>query len=519
MSLNDAHMPERMATRCEERFCKPRCDTAADFYLPDYMGDVKRITMTKAYPMCAGYTQTDGGVCFSVVVGYKILYLDSENKLTEAEFTSDLEIDAACQADVLSALAKLDVASLQVRAAGPRKLSAKASVSAEICMQRELELPPDNLGDECEMKNKKIAIYSPVYLEPTEAEVEERIAFFEDVSAEDVEIVCTNARTDSVEYSHSEEGIAVSAEIVCECIMLIDGKYIKHTAPLKLVKTLECDELCNLDEIRLEIASVGVSLTNATRDEDMKLGASVNAKIVCEVSGRYEKSEERTVITDAFIPGYKSNICKKKLSYDELVLKNKIKGQISEEIALSELGIDKIDDVLYTDARFKTSSIRCEAEKLIVEGEISFSSLCVSDGAVSSVRHCVPISVCEKVATENAHTVTCSCHLKNTQYHFDRERMYYASDYELYVTGTQPRVEDAVISIERGERITEKECCVCIYFPSEGDTLFSVSKKYSVRQSEIAEKNAISCDVGLVGNEQGVLDYQNPVIIDKYSDM
>ena len=103
-------------------------ECGADFVLPDYNGDVRKILYTEAIVRPDGKFMGEDGVEFVGQVVYKIIYSDSEGRLSSTEFTSDYEHK---QKDIGEGVkwAGLDVrlANYSVRLVGPRRFSAKSS--------------------------------------------------------------------------------------------------------------------------------------------------------------------------------------------------------------------------------------------------------------------------------------------------------------------------------------------------------------------------------------------------------
>ena len=165
---------EERKARSERRIIAKRTDTGCDFYLPDYMGDIKRIIHYCASVLPAGQYESDGSVSFSGVVAYSVIYLDGENRLQEAAFTSDFELNCQVGEGFIKASSKNDISALAVRAAGARKISAKASVSTEAYVIEEVAIPPLDYGVSLEKRTRNIKIHTPEYAEPCEVEYAER---------------------------------------------------------------------------------------------------------------------------------------------------------------------------------------------------------------------------------------------------------------------------------------------------------------------------------------------------------
>ena len=57
------------------------CESAADYSLPDYKSDLRRILFTKAEAHSASAFVDSGEVSYSGVVNYTVVYLSAEDKL------------------------------------------------------------------------------------------------------------------------------------------------------------------------------------------------------------------------------------------------------------------------------------------------------------------------------------------------------------------------------------------------------------------------------------------------------
>ena len=66
--------------------------SAQEYSLPDYQGDVKKILLQSAELMDGGRFQNGDSLdCIGSVI-YKLVYLDSEGRITPVTFSSDYEM-------------------------------------------------------------------------------------------------------------------------------------------------------------------------------------------------------------------------------------------------------------------------------------------------------------------------------------------------------------------------------------------------------------------------------------------
>ena len=66
-------------------------ESTAEYVLPDYLGDVRKILFTSASVRPAGKLVGGDRVECSGIVAYNMIYLDAEDNLSSAEFTSDFD--------------------------------------------------------------------------------------------------------------------------------------------------------------------------------------------------------------------------------------------------------------------------------------------------------------------------------------------------------------------------------------------------------------------------------------------
>ena len=110
-----------------------RCESLGDYSLPDYNGDVKKVLAVKAKVFPTGKFVGDDLLEFSGSIGYDVVYLDSENTVTHAEFTTDYDgaVRINSETYVDSDIAT-SVSSCNLRLVGPRKLSVKTLLDNDV---------------------------------------------------------------------------------------------------------------------------------------------------------------------------------------------------------------------------------------------------------------------------------------------------------------------------------------------------------------------------------------------------
>lgn len=110
-------------------------ETQTEYTLPDYNPDVRKILYTSAEVQPSGKFVSDGEIEFSGIIVYNLVYSDPENNIFSTSFTSDYDYTVKCNSEVFKdCVADTRVSNYALRLVGPRKVSAKASVSASVRM-------------------------------------------------------------------------------------------------------------------------------------------------------------------------------------------------------------------------------------------------------------------------------------------------------------------------------------------------------------------------------------------------
>ena len=145
----------------ERRMVGAHFDTGCDYLLPDYMGDLKKILSFKAITSPErGYVNGDI-ISVGGIVEVRVLYLDSENKLTEARIEKDYEYEIKCSKDVINAYGEPEVVNLSVRASGPRKLSLKMSICPVTYVIEESSLDMPIIPKDARVLEKSFKLHKP----------------------------------------------------------------------------------------------------------------------------------------------------------------------------------------------------------------------------------------------------------------------------------------------------------------------------------------------------------------------
>ena len=189
------------------------------------------------------------------------------------------------------------------------------------------------------------------------------------------------------------------------------------------------------------------------------------------------------------------------MRYTELTALGKERFTCQGEADRGTMDIGDIREILCMDAVARIDSAESCDEGVQIGGEILFSGICSeteNDGSTTYIG--------VKFATPFGQNVKCNCQnwdkniiepkvsIHSATGLIDTEKIYGSCDVTIEVLTSAERCERVLSSsVAREELPYEKrESTVTVYYPSRGESLFTVAKKFHTTAAAIAENNSLS---------------------------
>ena len=468
------------------------CQT--DFVLPDYMGDVKRLLKYSAVCVPCNKFVTAGEVSVLSTVNFKITYLDAENVLTEAAFSKDFEHSERLPEGALDACVCTRVNGVTVRLGGPRKISARAALVTDISFTEQKEIPCAEIAEGANEKRACMKIHTAEYLKCDEREYAEELDRFEDLLADEVDVIKYDATAFVDSVHKTDSGVNLSGAIVAWCILRVgdDVMRIEKTVPVE--ENLEVE---GSSESSVYIPHVYVTDTNINMNvqPEQKDGASflsvvMNTTLECEVE--HHKNEEYSAVTDAFYENAQSVCEYGDFTYNELVGAARERRKAS---FVQQRGEENLHDIIEREAVVKNLKYEVLSGEIKLTADLCVSVVCrgADNGDFFPIKLEQPIE--ERVKLPGASeggiiraSIT-PCEISPA---FDSDKIYVDCTLAISAVCELQRREKILTSLEKKETGGEKCRRITVYYPEKCDTLWSVSKKYGVSPERIAARNMIS---------------------------
>ena len=497
--------------KCADAYTESR----ADYSLPDYLGDMRKILFTEASLRPSGRFAGGDEVEFSGIVVYKVIYLDTDGKICSAEFSSDYDYSVKCSGEnYKESTSETRISNYAVRLIGPRRISASASLvgCVRISQNESIEISGDALSfdNTAEVSAKRIEIRHTGLSNTVEREYAEQIARLDGAIADEVSVIYCSAEP-------WVESVELSGDVVCVkgrlCILGVvqNGEnpaqsYEKTITYEENLDFEDADDYIKLiPEVMVTSLKPGV---NATED-----GCEVVMSVILESYAVGEGNSSVEIITDGYLKTSETENRYDNMTFSRLVGASSVKGVHNAEFDRSEIESDSISEIVFLTATPKIERVEMTDDGVSLFGEIRYSGIAsdTTDGKISyvSLKFTSPFATNVNIDCQNCSNLHPEARVlaRGASASLDGSKLYASCVLESYATVCSEDSERILTSSVKldCEVMRNAESSVVVYYPDQGDTLFSVAKRFRSSSIKIAKDNGITENVFSSDNPQGSL--------------
>lgn len=499
-----------------------RCESVGEYSLPDYNGDVKKILAVKTKVFPTGKFVGEEALEFSGTVGYEVVYLDGENNLTHAEFSTDYEAavkinsESYVDSDVMTS-----VSASSVRLIGPRKLSVKCSLDNEIRIseRRVYDVEGDAFMEyDPQTLTASVNILTPAFASGQSHEIKEEILHIEGAIADEVEVLLSDARVELDSLDKAEESVTVKGSTLVSLLIKNSDempRLVEKAVPF--AEELALAEIDTLDSLhpRCEITALKSSVTPT--EDGVTVSASLS--LVPRIYGKKNSSVE--LFKDAFLKERGTENEYTDFGYTEHICTERKEENFEFKRGISEVGIENVGEVIYSEAQARVEHFEIEDNTVKTEGELRLSGIaCRVDENGETIFYPIRFSL---PYTQNVNMncqmhdnmrVNCAVNSNDVKISFDENNVFVSVNLVTFVTVSSDKRERCLgASYLTDEEFSHDESVVTVYYPERGETLFSIAKRFHTSLGEIAENNRLSQSVfASFGAPVGSLDIKKLMI-------
>ena len=490
-------------------------ESFADYTLPDYLGDVRKILFTEATLRPAGRFAGGDEVELSGVVIYNVVYLDADGKISSAELTSDYDYSVKCNGEnYKDSFADTRVSNYAIRVVSPRKLSARASLVGSVRLSEvdSVEVMGDAFGgsEMPELQSKSVKIHETVISSVSEREFGEAIAKIEGAIADELNVVHSFAEpiVDGVELEENNANIRGRLRM-CALIQNADESPYLAEKWVNFEQSVAFDGASDDMKLCPEVSVVSIK-SNVNPDE---MGCNVTMSCIVEFCVIGEKNESVSLSLDGYLKSSVTEGTYENFKYNELVDVISASENHTVEILKSDMDEDNITSVVFLNATPKIENIEKMQGAIKLSGEVKYNGISMAESednaAYTMLKFAAPFEInvntnCQN--EDNMHTYV-KVFANSAAASVNEDRICASCNIVADVTVCEEKTEQILVSlaVRDGEEIPQNEGRITVYYPSAEDTLFSVAKRFRTSTVKVASDNAITESVFADDNEDGSL--------------
>lgn len=493
----------------EERGSDGYVESSAEYILPDYNPDVRKLLYTSCEVKPAGKFSADEQVDFSGIVEYRCVYADKDGELSEVSFTSDYEYGISLAGEAVDVDSTPWVQNYQVRVLGPRKIAAKASIVCENVYTNERsvggEIPS---GEDIQLEERRVSCGRIKRIESEERELAEEISRLDGVSLDEVSVISATADCKDSTLERAGGEARCHTDFAIRILYRdIDGSVV----PLESM--LSGDGTVELSGIPEDAGLICTPHILSERFECLPTEDGVNmvANLIVKWDVTCVYNEEHSVVCDGYSTDFALDNKYSTLtlvSYGTPVKETlTLEGRITPDS--TECG--KIKEVLLMGERARITEKKLEDGALNLSVEVKAQGVisCVSDDGKTAYA---PIKIAESISEKvnlssktsaNQGAIARISGIDILQ-KIDGDDIKYTLSVTIDIIPLYTASKRVLVSAERNEeqRVEKTSGRVTVYYTEPGDTLFSVAKKYHTTSSGILENNEIVVETSGGKNEE-----------------
>ena len=478
-----------------------RCESTGEYSLPDYNGDVRKVLLVRPKVFPTGKFVGDGVLELSGIVEYEVLYLDSENVLTRAQFSTDY--DAALRINpetYVDSDVATEISSYSARLTGPRRFSVKATLDSTVAISesRMLTVGGDAFMEyEPEYVGESAKVLSMAFASADARELTEEMATLDGAIADEIEILLTDAHATASAESLSDVGLTVKGCVKVDMLYAkADGDPIRIEKEIPYSEEVSLGEATDFDDVatRLEITSIKSGVVPTEDGVRITCAVSVTPRVCAK------RNTVVNLVSDAFLKERGSENEYGDFVYTEYVCAECREERHEHKHSLSELDVTGITAVLYPCASARVDSCTADGDTVKIGGEIRFSAVAVQEDSEGD-RICTPVKFSAPFEqnvnlgcqiTDDMH-ISCHADVRDISMNVDADHI----DSSFLICASVSVTADRKRRCLTASFVTDEEYAhdgsiVTVYYPDASESLFEIARRFHTCTRSIAESNRLT---------------------------
>lgn len=458
-----------------------------EYTLPDYQPEIRRVIGVREHILPPAKYVTSDSAEINGGVDYSLIYIGADGELYSAPLSAEYSVSVPFEAvetvdrsKPVSMAVNIDAENITARVTAPRKLSIRCRMNCHVRAFGWAEMEDE--GDAGVSPASIHRLMRDVEFVKTFAGVSDMLEVSDEVSAsDDCRVVSADADVIMGDMSWERDGASARGDIVLKLLCANEsGEYSTIVRRLPFSENIDIDGSASpqMKRIRGSIGNINISL------DEGKICSRVGYFI--ETEGVEQSSFSYTA--DMYST---EKICRPE--YERVEVPTALKSidasvSQSERVAIGDTNISPQGEIVEVSAKAVISNVSLENGRCVLSGESRYALICRNDGEFISTDLKLPFRYetdCDtdaRVVRENA---AISCSVRDCRVRTDGETL--SVDSEICMSGIifGETVIERVNLAHMGENVERKGSDIVICYPSSGESVWSVAKRYLVAPKDV----------------------------------
>lgn len=474
--------------------------SAGDYTLSDYQGDVRKILFSSATLQDGGRYHNDDSLDCIGTVTYKIVYMDAEGKITPVSFASEYELSLKCPSEsYVDSDVRAKISNFSLRLMGPRRFSAKCAIEAEVFVTERAEHKVEGQFDgvAIEARTASVNVATASYATTDERELAEELVHLDGAIVDEIEVVVYSVEPVGLSAARTDGGVSVKAQLCARALVGV-GREMPHMyeCMLDFSATVPDDDMAE-DAALIPSVNVLSESVTAVPGED---GVSVVVNVIAAAGVSAQHGTPVVLLKDCFSTERGIEAEDGEFIYTEHIGTRAVCEKFSASFTREAVGAECVRNVLYETARLKIEGTVPVDGGANVSGVVQVSAIAcevAEDGmpAYTPLRFEAPFSVNVNLngqIPQNSRQIV-RMWVEHPHIDVDEEGVKFSGTISGYVSAYLDRREPCIGAISLSDdSFTHDASVVSVYYPAPGESLFDVAKKFRKAPMSIAVINELN---------------------------
>ena len=454
-----------------------------EFSLPEYLGEVGKLLWVRPTVQLPNGFLSAGTAEYAGRITYRVLFVGTDGKLYGAEQEESYSFSLPCEAAGLDRVSVLpEVDTVIARVLGPRKLSVRCRMRAEIVGYAEKSLAPDMQGVEGELCRLGGVAQSGRFslLRGDMVELGEEIALEEGA----FQVAFAHAEVYMPDVTVRAGEVHCRGEVVVTLVLSPE-----EGVPYALVRRLPFDaSLAGEAPSGACVRAYGAVCDLRTVRDEGGLSLAVSFQPVAEM----QENTPVTYLKDAFLPGVQTTCQNERVRIFSAGECSNVHFSVSGTADGDACGMPRDAVILTALAEAEVRDRSCDARGTVVSGEICCHILYKNGEELGAAGMSVPFSVRTEGKFE---TLSVKSSVPICRVGWQGEALSLDAELLLALRACGSAELTRVSEIEMGTPVKTCALDMEICYPARGESLWHIARRYAVSPEELALANGISGEV------------------------